>query len=1000
TLIIRIAELKPGAFNNFYPALKKGIAGDRLNKAWKSQSIFLKIDRKATSKIYQNSGNNNPSRNITSNGSHHTSTSNSNCVLQKHNCLIIGGGPCGLRTAIELQLLGANHVVIVEKRDRFSRNNVLHLWPFVISDLKQLAGKKFYGKFCAGSIDHVSIRQLQLMLIKLALIIGCEFIENITFEEICPRNVTSNKSSSRQTSPSGSASPTTPTCKRKMSFCYEKENVDGNCISAVPEEEEGTIETTSKEADRQTCSVFATDKRKDSEELSEKSDHEMRQAHTDCHCCCHRHRRVPASDAWTGINDSYVGAFAHFSVTSGNPLTASACVDYNSLLKKLHTYPFNILIGADGRRNTLTDFFPRKEFRGKLAIAITANFINNHTLAEAQIPEISGISFIYNQQLFKALLEETGIDLENICYYKDDTHYFVMTAKKSSLLARGVLLNDYPDTRALLAPNNINRNQLLNYAKDAARWTTGYEPLNFALNHYGEADVAMFDFTSMYAAENACRAKRIVRYPSISCVCDTSNHSLTGHQQLPCKKIKSDSTKNSIEDEGLLLISLVGDSLLEPFWPTGSGCGRGFLSSMDAAWLIRQWSTHRCRTLEDEEEILKVLSERESIYRLLGQTKSENLSQNYAAYTINPITRYPNLNTNTLMPHQCKYLLYEDPFPSPEMRRKRNLAFKRLRRATIATTTPFTGEVVTEQIKTEDTYFNNENDSVVQSYEESLAAFEENYQGLLSNDENSSNIMSTSVPSGNRFVQQAAYDLSMSPSATTMAQLGKSRAKDIETALRHRRQREQLLRITKPEDSHQTHKKAQQQYINHMQQQLKSKAAWLMDENNMCRSSTSEEGKPHSRGRFSSRVKDLEAKLYAASGLSYLDDHKHVEKQIRLPSTKSGSHVMATASVLQQLFDPKNQEKMLKEQVRKKMEKEIKFVGKIASEDWNVKCWEEKQKGEMRAFNLDDGEPEAGYFDFSFDCVSFFYSFIFSIFSFGLWFVFCYYSFFCDIIYE
>lgn len=60
-----------------------------------------------------------------------------------------------MRTAIEAQLLGAK-VVVVEKRDRFSRNNVLHLWPFVIHDLRALGAKKFFGKFCAGSIDHIS----------------------------------------------------------------------------------------------------------------------------------------------------------------------------------------------------------------------------------------------------------------------------------------------------------------------------------------------------------------------------------------------------------------------------------------------------------------------------------------------------------------------------------------------------------------------------------------------------------------------------------------------------------------------------------------------------------------------------------------------------------------------------------------------------------------------------------------------------------------------------
>ncbi len=42
------------------------------------------------------------------------------------------------------------------------RNNVLHLWPYNIHDLKALGAKKFYGKFCAGSIDHISIRWPQL----------------------------------------------------------------------------------------------------------------------------------------------------------------------------------------------------------------------------------------------------------------------------------------------------------------------------------------------------------------------------------------------------------------------------------------------------------------------------------------------------------------------------------------------------------------------------------------------------------------------------------------------------------------------------------------------------------------------------------------------------------------------------------------------------------------------------------------------------------------------
>lgn len=69
--------------------------------------------------------------------------------------MIIGAGPVGLRLATDCILLGAE-VVVVEKRRSFSRNNVLHLWPHTIEDLKQLGAKKFYGKFCAGAIDHIS----------------------------------------------------------------------------------------------------------------------------------------------------------------------------------------------------------------------------------------------------------------------------------------------------------------------------------------------------------------------------------------------------------------------------------------------------------------------------------------------------------------------------------------------------------------------------------------------------------------------------------------------------------------------------------------------------------------------------------------------------------------------------------------------------------------------------------------------------------------------------
>uniref|UniRef100_A0A3B1JQE4 F-actin monooxygenase n=1 Tax=Astyanax mexicanus TaxID=7994 RepID=A0A3B1JQE4_ASTMX len=446
-------ELDPLEHSTFYSCLKSRLT------CWKAKALWCKLDKRASHKEYKKG---------------------KACADTK--CLIIGGGPCGLRTAIELAFLGAKAVVI-EKRDTFSRNNVLHLWPFTIHDLRGLGAKKFYGKFCAGAIDHISIRQLQLMLLKIALLLGVEFHINVEFVKLLE----------------------------------------------PPEDQEN---------------------------------------------------EGPGWRAEIRPGDHPVADF-----------------------------DFDVVVGADGRRNTL-EGFRRKEFRGKLAIAITANFINRNTTAEAKVEEISGVAFIFNQKFFLDLKQETGIDLENIVYYKDNTHYFVMTAKKQSLLDKGVIIHDYIDTDALLSSDNVNQEALLSYAREAADFATHYQlpTLDYALNHLDQPDVAMFDFTCMYASENAALVRE--RF---------------GHH---------------------LLVALVGDSLLEPFWPMGTGCARGFLAAFDTAWMIKSWSQHRIP--------LDVLAERESLYRLLPQTTPENIAKNFDQYTIDPGTRYPNLNSNCVRPHQVR----------------------------------------------------------------------------------------------------------------------------------------------------------------------------------------------------------------------------------------------------------------------------------------------------------------------------------------------------------
>ncbi|CAM9836926.1 unnamed protein product [Bubo scandiacus] len=427
---------------------------------WSAKALWSKLDKKAGHKDYDQG---------------------TACASTK--CLVVGAGPCGLRAAIELVLLGTR-VVLVEKRDSFSRNNVLHLWPFTIHDLRALGAKKFYGRFCTGMLDHISIRQLQLILLKVALLLGVEVHINVQFKGLIP--------------PTGKAG---------------------------------------------------------------------------------------GHGGWRAVLQP-----------SSSPLSH---------------YEFDVLISAGGGK-FVPEGFKRKETRGKLAIGITTNFINRHSRAEVEVAEISGVARIYNQKFFQNLYNKTGIDLENIVYYKDDTHYFVMTAKKQSLLKKGVILQDKADIESLLSPENVNRNALLSYAKEAANFSTNYRlpQLEFALNHRNLPDVDMFDFTCMTRSENAALVRE--------------------------------------HNGARLLLGLVGDCLVEPFWPLGTGVARGFLAAFDAAWMVRRWAAGT--------PPLEVLAERESIYQHLSQTSPDNTNKNISQYSIDPATRYPNINLQAIKASQVRDL--------------------------------------------------------------------------------------------------------------------------------------------------------------------------------------------------------------------------------------------------------------------------------------------------------------------------------------------------------
>jgi len=472
TGICELLEIQPTHFVNFYPDLKENV------KSIKCSNLFKLLEERAKNPIFSE-----------------------NMAASNTRMVVVGAGPIGLRTAIEAQLLGAR-VTVIEKRTSFTRNNVLHLWPWTIEDLKSLGAKHFFPRFCTGTMNHISIKRLQCILLKAALVMGVEIVPGVEFNDVLE-----------------------------------------------PETE---------------------------------------------------------MDSWK---------------LSVKPLDHA-----------INNRGIDVVIGAEGKHVTVPGF-RRKEFRGKLAIAITANFKNMRTTAEATVEEISGVAFVYKQDFFNNLYDEFGIALENIVYYKDDTHYFVMTTKKHSLLDRKVLKKDLNDPIALLSPKNVNKENLLEYIRDACDYCTDYQlpHLEFAMNHHGEPDVALFDFTSMFAAGFASHVME--------------------------KKNKQ------------LLFGLVGDGLLEPFWPTGTGIARGFLGGLDAVWMVRQWAAGDMTPVE-------IMEEREAILKLLPQTTPENLTKDYKNISIEPRTRYPNIPIQLIRSQEVRHQYKSDTPNNADVPRYRHPGFQ------------------------------------------------------------------------------------------------------------------------------------------------------------------------------------------------------------------------------------------------------------------------------------------------------------------------------------
>jgi len=136
----------------------------RLLSTWKAKQLWKTLDQRASRAEYTSAP--------CGAGGH----------LAGKRCLVVGAGPCGLRAAVELLLLGAR-VIVVDREMVFSRINQLSLMRWCGEDLKGLGAAANSFSPSPGSL-YAATDRLQLLLLRTALLLGAEIYMGVSFERL------------------------------------------------------------------------------------------------------------------------------------------------------------------------------------------------------------------------------------------------------------------------------------------------------------------------------------------------------------------------------------------------------------------------------------------------------------------------------------------------------------------------------------------------------------------------------------------------------------------------------------------------------------------------------------------------------------------------------------------------------------------------------------------------------------------------------------------------
>lgn len=270
-------------------------------------------------------------------------------------------------------------------------------------------------------------------------------------------------------------------------------------------------------------------------------------------------------------------------------------------------FPASALVVASGAASGL----PRKlGFRHTVntcgeAYLISGYFNNEGTEAEVSMKDcnLSGRDLNMATKQFFEELKKSGIEISTINYTQGiETHFFMMSVSRATLVNTGVMIKDLPGPRAA-SRANINKENLFAFTREMAT-RLGLPPIcAFSDSDKG---ARIFDTTYRAVAQQSCKVLQS-----------------SGGEQLA--------------------VMLAGDALQESFFFEALGINRGLRHALDSAWCIQKFfNTGRTENPKTMERTHNAMFH--YLHDLDLNTYPDILKDHYRQYEMDPQTRYKNFH--------------------------------------------------------------------------------------------------------------------------------------------------------------------------------------------------------------------------------------------------------------------------------------------------------------------------------------------------------------------